>query len=92
MRVLDHTNVTVSTTTANGVVKQATNNRATVMLVSTVAVYWNSGESTVTATTADRYLPANIPLAVELPLKHDNIGAIEPAGGSGGTLTIYRVA
>lgn len=83
-------NVAVAGTSANGAISGAVaTSRTRVLLVSDTNLYWNSGLSTVTATTNDKFLPANTPLEVLLPLGHDNIGAIRKSAD--GTLTIYTL-
>jgi hypothetical protein len=84
------TKVSVVTASANGVVANAdADARNTVLLLSNTDLYWESGPSSVTATNADKFLPAGVGLVVRLPKGHDNIGAIRDSAD--GVLTIYTV-
>ena len=88
--LIDSVNVAVAVASANGVIPNAdANGRAKVLLTSSTNCYWNSGVTTVTATSADRYLPANTPIAFRLPHGHDNIGVIRDTAD--GDLTIHRI-
>ena len=90
--IRSHTNIAVSGTSANGTLTTAAATDARdVVLISTVDIYWNSGTSSVTATTSDYLLTAATPIQVTLPYAHDNIGAIKVAAQDDGVLCVFEV-
>ena len=81
-------NIAVAVASANAVITSAADaGRVIVTLVSNTDLFWNSGKTTVTATSADKFLPSGTPMTFRLPKGHDNLGAIR--GTADGTLTIF---
>jgi len=87
INIIGSVNIAVIVSSVNGVIANATDDgRVHVTLVSQSDLFWNSGKSTVVATSADKFLPAATPMSFILPKGHDNIGAIRATAD--GTLTI----
>lgn len=63
---------------------------ARVMLVASTTSYWNSGKTAPTVTSADKILPANVPVVFDLPPGHRFVAALQVAAG--GFLTVYVLA
>jgi len=88
--IIGFTTRAVAVGSANAAISGANSDaRNTVLLISNTNCYWNTGVSSVTATSSDKYLPANTPLMVRLPTGHDNIGVIRDTAD--GVLSIYLI-
>ena len=87
-RILGHVSVAVGGTSADEPIPLPSGK---VLLVSTVNACWETGVDSATAVITGKYLPANTPIAFEIPPTHNFIAAIEPVAATDGVLSVYSL-